>query len=105
MIVGDFLKIPSSTFSSSTSIFPVEEPIKTFTPAILLGSADFTSSKFSLLAPRKKAKFAAEQFFAIVHFSSIRSMLSVGGETLGISKYVVTPPATAAFDSVSMHAL
>ena len=55
IMVGAWRKICSRIASSSTSILPVDEPIKTLTPAMEAGSIAFTCSRFSLLAPRKKA--------------------------------------------------
>ena len=50
--MGLMLKISSREFLSSTSIFPVEEPIKTFTPHTVRGSKEVISLILFVVAPK-----------------------------------------------------
>ena len=52
--VGLSLNTASSTARLSTSMFPVDDPMKTLTPQTRRGSVLSTSSRLSLEAPMKK---------------------------------------------------
>ena len=53
-IVGLFAKTRRKASASSTSIFPVEAPIKSFTPAMFRVSNCDRASALSNVAPKKK---------------------------------------------------
>src|SRR5262245_56520908 len=105
MSPGQEEKIPSSVLLLSTSILPVEEPIKTFTPHTWLKSVFRISARVSFAAHIKKELFANELRAQISYFSSSSFCVSVFGTVFGISIKEVTPPATAALDSVKISAL
>ena len=109
------LKRRSREFLSSTSMLPVDEPMKTLTPGMSLafspvaGSPSLTRlqiwSALELLAPMWKPILARLRPLASCILPARASALMVAGLVLGMSKTVVTPPATAARDSVCMSAL
>ena len=96
-------------------MFPVDEPMNTFTPGMssalipFVGSPSRTNeqimSVLSLVAPIWKAVFVKARPSASSIFSFRASGVMVAGLVFGMSNTVVTPPATAAFDSVTMSAL
>ena len=108
-------KMVSRVFPLSTSMFPVDDPMKTLTPAIssgvmpVSGSPSFTrrhiSSAFELVAPIWKAIFPLALLFAVSILSFRAVAVVVGGLVFGMSMEYVTPPARAAFDSLAISAL
>jgi len=105
----------SSESPLSTSMFPVDDPMKTFTPGMSSAltphdaSPSFTSehimSALLFVAPIWKPILVRERPSARSIFPLSASAFTVAGLVLGMSKTVVTPPATAARDSVCMSAL
>ena len=99
----------------STSMLPVDDPMNTFTPAMSSGLIPAASSPsstilhiasaLSFVAPMWNAIFEAHRPLARAIFALSASALVVAGEVLGMSMTVVTPPATAAIDSVDISAL
>ena len=103
------LKIPSSVFSLSTSMLPVEEPMNTLIPPNSSPSAEATRSasspKLSLVAPIWNPQLAYERPSDRLHFSRTLPIFTVGGLVFGMSMKDVTPPSRAASDSLPMSAL
>ena len=105
----------SSEPPSSTSMFPVDEPMNTLTPGIsdaftpVPASPSLTSSRIMsallLVAPIWKPVFMRLFSFAISILPFRAAASTVAGLVFGISNTVVTPPAAAARDSVAMSAL
>ena len=99
----------------STSMFPVDDPMKTFTPGMssalipAFASPSRTNehimSALSFVAPIWKPIFVNARPVARSILPFKVSAVIVAGFVFGMSNTVVTPPATAAFDSVSMSAL
>ena len=94
-----------SVSSRSTSMLPVLLPMKSFTPGLRVVSRRFTSSRLSLVAPRKKAWFTCISLRPSACLSPSRAFVTVCGTTLGMSSTLVTPPAAAAMLSVCIVAL
>ena len=105
----------SSVSFASTSMLPVDEPMNTFTPAMSSGVIPVSSSPFVMrrhmsstllfVAPIWKDSFATDFSFASSSFPFNASAEVVAGDVFGISMTLVTPPATAASDSVAISAL
>ena len=102
---GDVLNNFSSASVLSTSIFPVDEPMNSFTPGTSCGSNCDSSAVLSLVAPKKNEWLTWLFVAARANFSARVSSVVVCGTVLGMSKNVVTPPAAAARLSLSMSAL
>ena len=89
-------RMRASVSSSSTRRSPVEEPMKTLTPAAPgRRSSSARSSTLSRVAPTKKAKSQCMRPVARATLSASASALVVGGLVFGISNTAVTPPSTA----------
>ena len=105
----------SSVSPASTSMFPVDDPMNTFTPAMSSGVIPVDSSPavirrqisstLSLVAPIWNDILATDFSFASCTFPFNLSAVVVAGDVFGISMTLVTPPATAASDSVAISAL
>src|SRR3954470_3311856 len=92
--------------SSSTSSAPVEEPMKTFTPAQPgARSSSGKSSTFSRVPPMKNARSQCMRCRPRFILSAKFCALTVSGSVFGISNTAVTPPMTALRDPVSRSSL
>ena len=96
----------SKLSSSATSSEPVEEPMKTFTPAHPGSSSSLPSSAaFSSDAPMKNAWSTQARPAARRSLSFSAASSTVLGLVLGISKKAVTPPIAAPAEPVARSSL
>ena len=99
-------RIASTPASSSTSSDPVDDPMKTLTPAAPGNlSSSLSSAAFSCVPPTQNAKSQCIRCVPRFTLSASVSALVVCGSVFGISNTVVTPPITAANDPVSRSSL
>ena len=93
-------------------MFPVDDPMNTFIPitssgeiSVFPASMSSISPMFLLVAPKWKPRFMHDFSFASESLPANAPADTVAGLVFGMSNAVVTPPATAARDSVVMSAL